>query len=334
MRWSSTSEPSSSPVADNVEACAARVGGAGAAGEGVGWRELHAEAIARLGAAGVTSPEAEARWIVEAASGNEGAEFVDGLDQLATIGGVTRFDRMVARRVEGEPLQYVLGRWAFRTLDLMVDRRVLIPRPETEVVAGVALDELARQAGAGELLHAVDLGSGSGAIGLSLVAERDDVAVVLTDVSADALDVARSNLAGLGRPATRVTIAAPGSWFDPVAIDLRGRLHLVVSNPPYVADDDDVEPVVRQWEPAGALFGGGPTGAAALEAIIDAALEWLAPGGALVLELAPMQAAAMAARGVAAGYEEVRVVQDLSGRDRVLAARRPPARKTVGGAHS
>lgn len=286
------------------------------------WRELLAEAVDRLEGGGAASAEAEARWIVEAASGYEGAEFATGLDELATVGGVTRFDRMVARRLAGEPLQYVLGRWAFRTLDLMVDPRVLIPRPETEVVTGVGLTELARQAQAGLRLLAADLGTGSGAIGLSLVAERADVDVVLTDASPQALEVARANLAGLGRAATRVTIAEPAPWFDALPPELHGRLHLVVSNPPYVADDDELDPAVRQWEPASALFGGGPSGSAELEELIDGAVAWLVPQGALVLELAPMQADTMCARAEAAGYIEVRVESDLAGRPRALVARR------------
>lgn len=296
---------------------------------GVAWQALLAEAAARLRSGAVPSPDAEARWIVEAASGYEGAEFVAGLTTLATVGGVTRLDRMVARRLAGEPLQYVLGRWAFRTLDLMVDHRVLIPRPETEVVAGVALAELARQAAPGLTLLAADLGTGSGAIGLSLAAERADVAVVLTDASADALAVARANLAGIGRAATRVRVSEPGSWFDALPAELAGRLHVVVANPPYVAAADPLPAEVREWEPPSALFGGGPEGTAALEVLIDGAGSWLAPGGALVLELAPAQASAMLARARDRGYEEVRVVKDLSGRDRALAARwpaSPPAR--------
>jgi release factor glutamine methyltransferase len=315
---------------------------------GVAWQALLAEAAARLRTGAVPSPDAEARWIVEAASGYEGAEFVAGLTTLATVGGVSRLDRMVARRLAGEPLQYVLGRWAFRTLDLMVDHRVLIPRPETEVVAGVALAELARQAAPGLTLLAADLGTGSGAIGLSLAAERADVAVVLTDASADALAVARANLAGIGRAATRVRVSEPGSWFDALPGELAGRLHVVVANPPYVAAADPLPAEVCEWEPPSALFGGGPEGTAALEVLIDGAGSWLAPGGALVLELAPAQASAMLARARDRGYEEVRVVKDLSGRDRALAARWPasppagspadpagsPARSSVSGVQS
>ena len=168
---------------------------------------------------------------------------------------------MLAPARAGEPLQYVLGSWAFRRLDLMVDRRVLIPRPETEEVAGVAVD-LARCVTAAPL-HCADLGTGSGAIGLSLAAElathrpRLDAEVWLTDVSTDALDVARANLAGLGRGAPTVRVAA-GSWFDALPDDLRGRLDVVVANPPYVARrrSGRRRRSCATWEPHVRLFAG------------------------------------------------------------------------------
>ncbi len=141
-------------------------------------------------------------------------------------------DEMVARRAKGEPLQYVLGRWGFRTLDLMVDRRVLIPRPETEVVAGLAIDALPTS---GVL---VDLGTGSGAIALSAAAERwPDVEVWATDASAEALAVARANLAGLGRRGAVVRLVE-GDWFVALPHELRGHVDVLVSNPPYVAATD------------------------------------------------------------------------------------------------
>ena len=116
-----------------------------ASGSTVAWRAFHQEALTRLAAADVDSPEVDARRIVETASGFEGAEFHLGLDELATKRGVVRFDAMLERRLAGEPLQYVLGSWGFRTLDLMLDRRVLIPRPETEVVDALVEHERAEQ---------------------------------------------------------------------------------------------------------------------------------------------------------------------------------------------
>ena len=286
----------------------------------VPWRSFLIEATDRLTRADLPSPEVDARRIVEEASGHDGAELGTRLDDSATIRGVARLEGMLARREAGEPLQYVLGRWGFRRLDLLVDRRVLIPRPETEVMVGVALDELGRQAD-GTTMAAVDLGTGSGAIALSLAVERLDVEVLAVDHSPDALAVARSNLAGIGRPATRVRMIE-GSWFDALESDWHGRLHLVVSNPPYVAEGDHLPSEVADWEPTDALVA-GPTGREAADHIIDHAMEWLRPGGALVLELAPDQLPHAAGLALAHGFEAVEVGSDLTGRDRVLRARRP-----------
>ncbi len=292
----------------------------------VSWRMLAVEARRRLAASPVVgegSAEAEARWIVERASGNEGAEYALGLDDPATERGVAHFDHMLERRLTGEPLQYVVGRWGFRTLDLMVDRRVLIPRPETEVVAGLALDELDRlrppAAEEGRPLLAVDLGTGSGAIGLSIAAERERVEVWLTDASPDAVAVTRANLAGLGRAATRVRIAE-GEWFAALPAELAGTVDVVVSNPPYVATGDELPAVVRDWEPAEALFAGAD-GLDDLRVLVAQAPRWLRPGGSLVVELAPSQADAVAALALEHGFAEVEVHPDLAGRARAVVAR-------------
>jgi release factor glutamine methyltransferase len=255
----------------------------------------------------------EARWIVEEASGYD---LADVATRAVPQRGMVAVDRMVARRRAGEPIQYVLGSWAFRALDLMVDRRVLIPRPETEVVTEHALAEVDRRPDGRALV--VDLGTGSGAIGLSVAAEREHTEVWLTDASPDALAVARANLAGLGRPAPRVTVVE-GEWFDALPGDARGTIDLVVSNPPYIADHEELPASVVDWEPAEALVA-GPEGTEDLVHLIDTAPEWLTPGGSLVVELAPWQAEAMAERA-AARFAEVRVEQDLAGLDRVLIAR-------------
>jgi len=287
----------------------------------VSWRSLQAEAERALAAVSA-SPAIDARRIVERASGYSGAEYLLGLDELATERGVHFFDLMLERRMHGEPLQYVVGAWGFRHLDLLVDGRVLIPRPETEMVVEFALTELdaMRADDRSRTLVAVDLGTGSGAIGLSIAQERERVEVWLTDASTDALDVARANLAGLGRAATRVAIAPAGEWFAALPIELRGRIDLIVSNPPYVAEDDELPAEVRDWEPASALFSGAE-GLDDLRIIVATAPSWLAPGGALVVELAPMQAAAVASLFGDAGFIDVRIHTDLSGRERCVLGR-------------
>jgi release factor glutamine methyltransferase len=275
-------------------------------------------------AAGPGDARTEARWMTEELSGYRGAELLTNLGDAAPRIVVARLHALIERRLAGEPLQYVLGSWQFRQLDLAVDRRVLIPRPETEVVAGVALDELDRiRVGApARSLVAVDLGTGSGAIGLSLAFERSWVEVTLTDVSSDALDVARANLAGIGRPGSRVRLVE-GAWFSAMADAWRGEIDLVVSNPPYIAEHEraDLPAEVRDWEPIGALIA-GPTGTEALEHLVTEAIGWLAPAGALVLELAPHQAEAMRALATDVGYASVAVIADDTGRDRALVARR------------
>ena len=284
----------------------------------IAWREVLAETEHRVVAAGL--PAQEAHWIVEEASGSGPG---GSLDDPVTARGMTHHDAMVGRRLAGEPLQYVLGRWAFRGLDLMVDSRVLIPRPETEVVAGLALvevDRISAVRGGGQVMVA-DLGTGSGAIGLSIAAERPVARVWCTDASADALDVARANCAGLGRPARRVTMAE-GPWFDALPPAMVRAFDVVVSNPPYIARDDDLPAEVARWEPSVALLADG-SGLADLEVLVDGAGAWLAPGGALVLEMAPDQTTAMADRARTVGYVDVGVHRDLTGRDRALVARLP-----------
>jgi release factor glutamine methyltransferase len=285
---------------------------------------------ARLEAIGVDDPATEARWLLEEASGMDTAEQVAEARGLATRRARTALDGLLTRREAGEPLQYVLGSWSFCGLDLLVDRRVLIPRPETEVVAQVAIAEVARlgervgraDPWAGALTHyaVADLGTGSGALALALASALPDAEVWATDASEDALAVARANVAGVGTPGARVRIAA-GSWFGALPDDLRGSLLVIVSNPPYVADAEELPAVVRDWEPASALYS-GPTGLEAVEHLIGTATEWLDSAGTLVLELAPHQAAPAARLAVDAGYAEVVVTPDLTGRDRVLVARR------------
>ncbi|HEX2785564.1 MAG TPA: peptide chain release factor N(5)-glutamine methyltransferase [Ilumatobacteraceae bacterium] len=281
--------------------------------DAISWGELWNETAARVG-------RPQARWLCEVASGLDGDEFLVSLDAAATARAVAHLDAMLVRLDAGEPLQYVLGRWGFRHLDLMVDRRVLIPRPETELVVEVAL-RLARS-----LEHPIvcaDLGTGSGAIGLSLAHELPlpGVVVWMTDQSSDALDVARANAAGIGRSGANVRLAH-GVWFDALPVDLCGRLALVVSNPPYVSvDDDELEPVVRDWEPALALFG-GEDGLDEIRRIVGDSARWLRPGGWLVIEIGSSHGRAVAELLRESGFDEIAITPDLSGHDRVAVGRR------------
>lgn len=282
----------------------------------VTWRALLAEATQRVGAA-------DARWIVAEAAGYEGGELALHLDEPATRRAVAHLETMLARREVGEPLQYVLGHWGFRTLDLMVDPRVLIPRPETEWVVELALREaraIAASLAPGEPLLVADLGTGSGAIALSMAVEAG-AEVWATDVSPDALAVARANVAGTGGPAATRVRLLEGDWYTALPEGLAGLLHVIVSNPPYVATGEALSPEVADWEPRSALVA-GPVGLEAIEVIVAGASRWLRPEGVLVVEVAPHQADAVVAMARAAGFAGAAVHPDLAGRPRVLVAHR------------
>jgi release factor glutamine methyltransferase len=304
-------------------------GSEGSGGRATGtWSHTYREVVAELAAGGFEHAPDEARWIVEEVGGLALPEL---LDQPVPMRLAARVAALVDRRLAGEPLQYVLGSWSFRGLDVMVDRRVLIPRPETEVVAEVALEEAARLGlrrsatvrSTPARYPVADLGTGSGVLALALLRELPDAEVWATDVSDDALAVARANVAALGAVASRARLAG-GSWFSALPDELRGRLRLVVSNPPYVARHElaGLDPVVRDWEPIGALVG-GPTGTEALEVIVAEAPHWLAPASALVCELAPGQGGALVELARRTGFADAGVRADLAGRERVLVARTP-----------
>ncbi|MEZ5252273.1 MAG: peptide chain release factor N(5)-glutamine methyltransferase [Microthrixaceae bacterium] len=300
-------------------------GGPGDLAGTVAWSELLSEATARLRRAGLDTAASDARRIVEEASGLEGAELIVSLEDPVTERAMARFDDMIARREAGEPLQYVLGRWGFRRLDLAVDPRVLIPRPETEMLVEAALGHLdrlaARIAADGERRDVVvaDLGTGSGAIALSVASERTNTTVWACDASPAAVAAARANLAGIGRAAVRVRIVE-GEWFDAFSDEQRSSFDLIITNPPYVSIDDELPAEVAEWEPAVALFAGAD-GLDDLRHIISEAPRWLRPAGVLAVELDPRQVAAVRDLMTGAGFTSTEVHQDLAGRDRIVIGR-------------
>jgi release factor glutamine methyltransferase len=284
---------------------------------GAAWQTLLDDGADRLARAGIDNAEQEARWLVQRASGLEGADLIAGLEESAALGDATFFYDMLERRLRGEPLQYVLGSWGFRVLDLRVDNRVLIPRPETEALTQMALEECRRL----DARRAVDLGTGSGAIALALAVEWTGIEVWATDISPDALAVAETNVAALGRIGEAVRLAQ-GSWYDALPAELGGAIDVIVSNPPYVAEFEveDLPEDVRAWEPLDALVS-GPTGLEAIERIVADARLWLAQPGSLLVEIAPHQAVEAGAMARAAGFGSAAVWPDLTGRDRILLAR-------------
>ena len=283
----------------------------------ISWGELLAEAEAQL-----ADPN-EARWICELVSGCDRNEFRLTLNDHVSVTMARNVHEMLTRRLQGEPLQYVMRMWSFRHLDVMVDSRVLIPRSETEQVVEVALG-LARQCQSrrSSPLTIVDLGTGSGVIGLSIASELrlGTAKIWLTDVSQDALDVARANLSGIGRAAEHVRVVQ-GSWFEALPESLRGAIDLIVCNPPYIAEGDpEVETVVHRYEPHVALYSGSD-GLNALRHVIDNSSVWLAAGGWLVCEIGYRQGEKVRQLLASAGYSEVENINDVAGRPRVALGR-------------
>jgi release factor glutamine methyltransferase len=277
------------------------------------WQEMLVSATEMVGDRMV------AKWLCEHAAGVDSSEWLDVLDEHVTQRCGVHLDAMIRRYLAGEPLQYVLGRWAFRHLDLMVDQRVLIPRPETEQLVDLVFARMRPLSS--EHISIVDLGTGTGAIGLSLLHEAPlgSVKVWLTDASTDALLVAQANLAGLGRAAMYGHVAE-GSWYDALPSDMRGKCDVVVSNPPYIAvGDSEVEDIVRHWEPHVALFS-DDDGLTALRTIISGASSWLHPGGLLALEIGHTQAEIVSDLCRKAGLVDVVVHHDASSRQRFVTA--------------
>ena len=230
---------------------------------------------------------------------------------VLTQGAEAVFQAFVQRRAAGEPVAYLLGRKEFFGLDLQVDERVLVPRPDTETLVGWALDLLPEDS-AGKVL---DLGTGSGAIALAIAHQRPSATVDAVDASAPALAVARANAASLSLP---VRFFA-GDWLD--GAPPGESYDMVVSNPPYIAADDQHLAALRH-EPLHALAS-GPDGLDDLRVIVAEAPSRLVPGGWLLLEHGWDQAAAVRALLVAAGLEEVQSRTDLGGNERCSGGRRP-----------
>ena len=263
-----------------------------------------------------------AKWLCEHAAGVNSTEWLDILDEDVTERCGLHLDAMMRRYLAGEPLQYVLGRWAFRHLDLLVDTRVLIPRPETEQLVDLVIDFLHEHTPqGGDPLTAVDLGTGSGAIGLSLLTEMPlgTVEVWLTDASQDAIDVAQANIAGIGRAGMYGHIAL-GGWYEALPRSIQNKVDVVVSNPPYIADNDpDIENIVRTWEPSSALFA-GTDGLSDIRVIVANARKWLRSGGLLAIEIGHRQSDEVVSLFEIAGFNKIQKHADATGISRFVTA--------------
>lgn len=267
--------------------------------------EALSAAVPRLRAAGVEAAPRDARLLLAHAAGVEADRLSLLLAEPLAAEAEARFEAALVARAARQPVSQILGRRLFWGRPFRVTRDTLDPRPETEVLVAAAL--------AAPFTRLLDLGTGTGAILLTLLAERPEAIGVGTDVSAAALAVARGNAAALGL-ADRAAFRA-ADWFAGVA----GRFDLIVTNPPYIAEAElaGLAPEVRDWEPRQALTPGGD-GLDAYRAIARGAGAHLAPGGRLIAEIGPDQADAVARLFTSAGLGPISVLRDLDGRDRVV----------------
>jgi release factor glutamine methyltransferase len=259
-------------------------------------------ALIAITAAGSPSPRLDAEVLLAAAMGVDRAALIANPSRELEPAQAATFREMAARRTQREPVAYILGRKGFRRLELAVDPRVLIPRPETEHVVEAALT-LPRGA------RVVDVGTGSGAIALALARERPDLRVVATDSSASALAVARANAARLGLQVEFVEC----DLLDGV----EGPIDSVVANPPYVRRGDPLPPEVSRYEPAAALYA-GDDGLDVFRRLVPAS----ARAAFVAFEVGEGQAGAVDELLRAAGFGRVERIRDLAGIERVVVGRR------------
>jgi len=252
----------------------------------------------------------------------------DGRELSASF--VAEWVSLEQRRLLGEPVAYLIGKRGFHTIELMVGPGVLIPRPETELLVDLGLDELHRILNKEKALNEskysltmLDLGTGSGAIALAIAASQPHVRVMATDASPAALDIAKQNAARL-KLSDRVSFCL-GNWY--AALQTPGNTHhrfdLILSNPPYIhANDPHLSKGDLRFEPQNALtdFGSGLT---CLATIIDGALAHLKPGGLLAVEHGFDQSPAVLAQMAQAGFQDIRPHRDLAGHWRVASGRKP-----------
>ncbi len=258
-----------------------------------------------------SSPRLDAELLLEYVTGLARTSFRASPEKDLPAAAGWSFQQLVKRRMQGEPVAYILGQQEFWSLLFEVTPAVLIPRPETELLVERALEHLPMDRDA----QLLDLGTGSGAIALALASERPRARVVGVDRSAAALEVAARNAARLQ---IRNVKFSHGDWFDPVRDQ---RFDVIVSNPPYIAEDDAaLDPQVRKHEPLLALIS-GRTGLEALEHLIKRAPDHLSPGGYLLLEHGWQQGTRVRNLLVRRGFTHVRSHADLAGHERVTEGR-------------
>ena len=276
-------------------------------------RDALGASVDALEAAGCETARLDAELLLAQATGWDRARLSAEPDARLPVGASREFGQMVRRRVQREPVAYILGRKGFRRIELLVDRRVLIPRPETEMLV-----ELAVELGPSRVL---DVGTGSGAIALAVADELEQARVTAIDTSFDAVRVAQANTERLGlTDRVDVVLRGPSSL---MGSEPEGQpFDLLLANLPYVSEDDwdDLPPEIREYEPRDALVT-GETGLEAIEALAEELLGLAPRPDVVALEVGAGQAQAVADLIKAAGYGEIDIRPDLAGHDRVVIGR-------------
>jgi len=284
-----------------------------------------------LRSAGVASAEVDARWIVEAASGVDPRRAPEVLLDAAAAQALAT---MLAQRAARVPLQLVIGTTAFRTLTLACRPGVFVPRPETEVLAGLAIDAARRALAVhrerdaiGAPIVVLEPCCGTGAIGLAVASEVAGLDVRIGDVSDEAVVLARHNRQHLvtGEQLRSDVSVSQGHLLDAFDVRLRGGVDVLVANPPYLPDADlpTLEPEVADHDPAAALFG-GTDGHEVVGTLLRQAVDWLRPGGIVLLEVDARRSSEVAEVARSCGLVDVRTYADLTGAARFVGARRGP----------
>ena len=269
-------------------------------------------AIRRLEAAEREVPRRTAEWLLVEVLGGDRAQIYAHPERIVSPEAARRYDEMVERRVQGEPLQHILGYTSFYGLRLQVSPAVMVPRPETEHVVDRALACIEETEGP----RVLDVGTGSGCIALALKHERPDAVVAACDVSTDALAVAQTNAEELQLD---VEFFEADTLADEIPSDVPGDLDLMVSNPPYIpnAEADTLPPVVREYDPDVSLFSGDDP-LRFYRALVDWAYALCTPGASVVFEIHAEYADAVEGLLRREGLTGVGVEEDLNGRPRVV----------------
>ncbi len=275
-------------------------------------------ATKHLQTAGVETPRLDAEVLLGHVLDLERIQLYVQYDRPLLSAEVSAYRSSVARRARREPVAYIVGRREFRSVALTVDHRVLIPRPETEMLVDVCLEELSGALESESQSTLADVGTGSGAVAVSLALEAPSVRIVATDVEESAIAVAQEN-AKAHQVFERIQFRQ-GDLLEPLANE---RFDGIVSNPPYVPEREWVtlEPEVRDFEPQVALIGGGDDGLATVQRLVAQAPNHLHSHGFLCLEIGSSQGDEVQEIARRAGFAECRIVADLAGRDRIAVMR-------------